>query len=67
MTPGSVSHAHLPDVPKVELLIHGVGVMGATYSASMNASAGGGFGAASSDGAFDMMEVDVLGLGTQGW
>ena len=40
--------------------------MGATFSTSMNASAGGGFGAASSDGAFDMMEVDVLGLGTQG-
>ena len=50
---------------EVELLLHGGGGVGATFSASMNASAGG-FGAAVSDGAFDMMEVDTIGLGSQG-
>lgn len=47
---------------EVEFMLNGN--MGPTFSASMNASAG--FGAAISDGAYDMMEVDVIGLGTQG-
>ena len=49
---------------EIELLLLGGGG-GVRMTTSMNTS-GMGFGAASSDGAFDMMEVDVLGLGTQG-
>ena len=51
---------------EVELLLLGGGGGGMTASMTTSAALAGRGGPACSDGAFDMMEVDVLGLGSQG-